>query len=107
MSKSFHYLTLDNVIQWLQYGDVFRIEMDSLSDIVIQQYTGLKDKNNKEIYEGDIIKTIYHTLDCDPKLLVVGWDVTDAMFTPETEIRNIKFIKEVIGNIFENPELLK
>ena len=67
----------------------------------VMQYTGLKDKNKKEIYEGDILKDADFTFSvefiggCFCKVLDgEGYVIID------TDI-------EIIGNIYENPELLK
>jgi len=67
---------------------------------ILMQYTGLKDKNGKEIYEGDIIKGEWIDL-------YTG--LTKEKISVITDIRAIPdYINcEIIGNIYENPELLK
>ena len=77
---------------------------------VLLQYTGLHDKNNKEIYEGDIIKT-----ESDTSVLI-GWNDIYASFclTKKGWASAHYFGEaadpdgcEVIGNIYENEGLLK
>jgi len=71
----------------------------------LMQYTGLTDKNGKEIYEGDIIHLKFSELNAN---LVVKWDKYMGLKYHNggwTSMVHVDTHGEVIGNIFENPEL--
>lgn len=75
-----------------------------LDEIQLIQYTGLKDENNKEIYEGDIV-TRYIGSGKYSNYQVSFKD--GGFFIGYGQIRDFNTDSKVIGNIFENPELLK
>lgn len=78
-------------------------------DVKIEFSTGLKDKNGKLIYEGDILKDNYHNhvIKFDNGSFVMNY------YNNEGEERNLLLypqvleVNEIIGNIYENHELLK
>ena len=74
------------------------------NDYVIQQYTGLKDKNGVEIFEGDIV-TVPWTGECI--LVELGPDDGNFHYLVTNYDNRYPPAFEVIGNIHENPELLK
>ncbi len=87
--------------------DFYNQEMHFGFSTILLQYTGLKDKNGTEIYEGDIIKYVYRK-PMLPELYVVK-DMTNYhdMRILEKIISKTLSVVEVIGNIYEHPHLLK
>ena len=77
----------------------------------IGQYTGLKDKNGKEIYEGDIVKVFTNKKWRIGKIIYEhsGFtiDVTNNKELEYGRTSIIESLTEVIGNIYDNPELLE
>ena len=77
---------------------------------VLMQYTGLTDKHNTPIYEGDIVKQF--TGEIYELSFTVKWNEKECGFWLYQDIENFNLSKyrdklEVIGNIYENPELLE
>ena len=93
--------------QHVTYFDGAPRDREYPEEIVLMQYTGLKDKNGKEIYEGDILNGDFPD--------VVFWDNDRGQWglrnseNPDDTLWEIKRDNnpEIIGNIYENPELLE
>jgi len=113
-------------IDW-EYKEVIETMTDwaRLEDTELMEFTGCKDKNGKEIYEGDILRYRYISTDFKgavefhDKILKIGWESDETRFVGFilrsidkdgsdwfTAMPNIEDI-EIIGNIYENPKLLK
>ena len=95
-------------------GDIWIIDEDGVTgewivnnDLALMQSTGLTDKNGKEIFEGDIIDSTDGFLTG-----VVEFRVSLGMFVSELveynnfeRLCNVASSREIIGNIWEHPEL--
>ena len=90
--------------------------------IELMQYTGLKDKNGKEIYEGDIVRfNEFYEGDYKQRggVAVIVWDEEghsvcqvdkedgEEFYICSTWDLSKNYGGEIIGNIYENPELIK
>jgi uncharacterized phage protein (TIGR01671 family) len=126
-----HKVMVENVdsIQWYGIGVFVNDDRHCAGKEILLQYTGLKDKNGKEIYEGDILKAgqeyyvVYYSKRNASMFCMARWyykDLIEEQREYETEIdiddadiREYSFSNmllmhfEVIGNIYENPELLE
>lgn len=78
---------------------------DETHDLIWCQYTGLKDKNEKMIFDGDILS------DRISPPFVMKWNDEEALWGSREigfgSAKNFYSKTEVIGNIYENPELLE
>ncbi len=135
IAKKMHYSKIE------QFDDMlgFRFEHFETDKPIYMQYTDLKDKNGKEIYEGDIVKwvipkgTVNPNVKFDPLAPIIGveigeisddcefiskiyWNSALGCWSLETDEYHKCMINgaikrsqmmEVIGNIYENPELLE
>ena len=95
-------------------GQSFENYRDVSDRFILMQYTGLKDKNGREIYEGDIVR---YKLGGDWIVGDVRYDADSARYVKRAEkagsswdykdLASYASSTQVIGNIYEDPELLE
>lgn len=95
----------------IPYNEIF-INTPDQRPLNIMQYTGLKDKNGKEIYEGDVLRIediIVKTVFEDGTFKFYGYNGEELVVIPLYAVTHregdLNFDYEVIGNIYENQEL--
>lgn len=95
---------------------IYLIPESTSRNLIVQQFTGLKDKNGKEIYEGDIVNIFNHNqaeeVMYEPCGTAFGFFKHDSASREDGTFEVLSDYTgcdgyEIIGNIFENPQLLK
>lgn len=92
-------------------GYILKPWQEPNKELELMQYTGLKDKNGVEVYEGDIVTARWFEEEADDDFEATGVMVWDGL---GFDLKGVRFLHafdsdqlEVIGNIYENKRLLK
>lgn len=87
----------------------WQVDSEPTDELIVMQFIGLHDKNGKEIFEGDILRSGTEIISCEffEEMAMFTIGGFSLKFFDLDKNKNKIFDFEVIGNIYENPELLK
>ncbi len=99
----------DYTLREVKLSNGIWVRSDKLDDIILIEQTPFTDKNGEKIYEGDVLKTFpiissdkiaYDSFNVVVRFTSSSWIANGVLGIKQSEI------SEVIGNIYENPELI-
>lgn len=98
----------------LCWGGICESDCFDFKDVILMQSTGLKDKNGKEIFEGDVVRQVRtqpttenETITGVVTMLEGTWLIMNDCEQLASKLWSETDENEIIGNIYENPELLE
>lgn len=72
----------------------------------ICQFTGLEDKNGKKMYRGDVLRTDFIKENGLPVNIIISYEPATGFFGNMPDGANPEYSAVIIGNIYENPDLI-
>ena len=99
---------------WINDEDFDAGEWIVNNDLELMQSTGLKDKNGQEIFEGDVVRQVRTQPTTENKTITGGVTMLEGAWVIMNDCEQLASVlwsetaeNEIIGNIYENPQLLE